>query len=310
MSGRTCPRFVTFLGLATAVVMLAGCGAGGSGAPSGLSPSAPAGGGEAQLPTVAKDEALAKMVPADVASDGKIMVGTDASYPPNEFTAADAKTIIGMDVDMARAVGQKLGLPTEYENSQFDGILPGIQAGKYEMGISSFTVNEERVKSVDMITYFTAGTKLATLKGNPDGITLDNLCGRNVGVQKGTTQVADLQERSKKCTDAGKPAINFTELQQQTDVTLALTAKRVSAMLADGPVVAYAISTTKGELEQVGAQYATAPYGIAIAKGKGDFGKAIQAAVQALIADGTYAAILKKWNVSDGAIPTSQLMTG
>ncbi|MBO0874762.1 MAG: ABC transporter substrate-binding protein [Pseudonocardia sp.] len=301
---------VTFLGLATAVVLLAGCGAGGSGAPSGLSPSAPGGGGEAQLPTVAKDEALARMVPADVAADGKIMVGTDASYPPNEFTASDAKTIIGMDVDMARAVGQKLGLPTEYENSQFDGILPGIQAGKYEMGISSFTVNSDRVKSVDMITYFTAGTKLATLKGNPDGITLDNLCGRNVGVQKGTTQVEDLQERSKKCTDAGKPAINFTELQQQTDVTLALTAKRVSAMLADGPIVAYAISTTKDELEQVGDQYATAPYGIAIAKGKGDFGKAIQAAVQALISDGTYAAILKKWNVSDGAIPTSQLMTG
>lgn len=304
MASRTRPRAVRLLGLAALLALVAGCGAGGSGAP-----AAPAGPGSApaELPQVAKDESLARLVPADVAADGKILIGTDASYPPNEFTDTDGRTIIGMDVDLAKAIGQKLGLPTEFENSSFDGILPGIQAGKYEFGISSFTVNPERTQTVDMVSYFTAGTKLAVLRGNPDGITVDNLCGRNVGVQKGTVQVGDLAERNKTCTAAGKPAINVTELQQQTDVTLALTAKRISAMLADAPVVSYAVSTTEGAVEAVGAQYATAPYGIALAKGKGEFGKAIQGAVQGLIDDGTYAAILRKWNVSDGAVQTAGL---
>jgi polar amino acid transport system substrate-binding protein len=292
-------------GLAVTLMILSGCGAGGSGAPA--STGGASGGNSGQAAAVAKDESLARLVPADVASDGKIMVGTDASYPPNEFVDTDGQTIIGMDVDLARAVAQKLGLGVEFQNSSFDGILPGIQAGKYELGISSFTVNPERTKTVDMISYFIAGTKLATLAGNPDNVRLDDLCGRNVGVQKGTVQVEDVTARSSACTSAGKPAINVTELQQQTDVTLALVAKRISAMLADGPVVSYAIATTHGALGQVGEQYATAPYGIAIAKGKGEFGKAIQGAVQALISDGTYAAILKKWNVSDGAIPTAAL---
>lgn len=301
MSRRTRACVLPLLGLATALTLLTGCGAGGSGAPTDSGPASE------EIPAVAKDESLARLVPADIAADGKIVVGTDASYPPNEFIDTDGRTIIGMDVDLAKAIGQKLGLPVEFENSSFDGILPGIQAGKYEFGISSFTINPERTQTVDMVSYFTAGTKLAVLKGNPENITPDDLCGRNVGVQKGTVQVEDIAKRNQACLAAGKPAINVTELQQQTDVTLALTAKRISAMLADAPVVAYAITTTEGALEAVGAQYDTAPYGIALAKGKGEFGKAIQGAVQSLIDDGTYAAILRKWNVSEGAIPTAQL---
>lgn len=258
-------------------------------------------------PPVTKDAALAALVPAEVSSDTKLIIGTDASYAPNEFTDTDGKTIIGMDVDLGTAVAQKLGLTAEFQNSAFDGIIPGIQAGKYEAGMSSFSINDERVKIVDMISYFSAGTRLATAKGNPEGLSVDNLCGKNVGVQKGTVQVDDLTARSKTCTDGGKPAINVTELQLQTDVNLALVSKRVSAMLADAPVVGYAQKTTNGELEGVGAAYDTAPYGIAVPKAKGDLAKALQGAVQALITDGTYKRILDKWGVADGAIPTSEI---
>ena len=260
------------------------------------------------IPVPAKDDALAAMVPASVSADGKIVVGTDASYAPNEFTAPDGTTVIGMDVDLGTAVAEKLGLKAEFQNSNFDGIIPGITGKRYELGMSSFTINDERVKSVDMVSYFSAGTSLAVAKGNPDGITgADALCGKAVGVQTGTVQAEDIVKRNTACTAAGKPAIAVTQLQAQSDVTLALASKRIVAMLADSPVVAYAVTTTEGALEVVGTPYDTAPYGIVLAKNQGDYAKAVQGAVQALIGDGTYAAILKKWNVDAGAIPTSEV---
>jgi len=120
-------------------------------------------------------------------------------------------------------------------------------------------------------------------------------------------QVDDLTARSDKCTAAGKPAINQQPFQAQTDVTLALTGKRAQGMLADSPVVDYAVAQTNGQLEVVGEAYDTAPYGIAVPKGDGNYAKAIQGAVQALMTDGTYKAIVDKWSVSSGAINESKI---
>jgi polar amino acid transport system substrate-binding protein len=173
--------------------------------------------------------------------------------------------------------------------------------------MSSFTDNAEREKVVDMVTYFSDGTKMATLKGNPDGLNLDDLCGKTIAVQRGTVQVDDLTARSDKCTAAGKPAINQQPFQAQTDVTLALTGKRAQGELADSPVVDYAVAQTNGQLEAVGEAYDTAPYGIAVPKNQGDYAKAVQGAVQALMTDGTYKAILDKWSVSSGAINESKI---
>ena len=287
------------LGVAASALLLAACGAGGA-------PSGSAGAGPSPV-SVAKDEALARMVPADVAADGKIVVGTDASYAPNEFTDADGQTIIGMDVDLGKAIAQKLGLTAEFHNGAFSGILPGLQAGKYEWGMSSFTINPDRIRTVDMVSYFTAGTKAAVVRGNPEHVSLDDLCGKAVGVQNGTVQFDDLSARSQKCQAEGKPPIAVTSLQAQTDVTLALSAKRVVAMLADSPVINYAIAQSGGGLEALGGQYDTAPYGIAIAKNRGEFARAVRGAVQALIDDGTYSEIIEKWGGAEGGIRSSQI---
>jgi polar amino acid transport system substrate-binding protein len=301
------PRSVLSAVAVTALALaLAGCGAGGDGG-GAAPPSAPGAPASSALPVPAKDDALAALVPQNVASDGKIVIGTDASYPPNEFTDTDGSTIIGLDVDLGNAVAAKLGLTAEFQNSQFSGIIPGVEGGKYELAMSSFTINDERIQTVDMVSYFSAGTSLAVKSGNPDGIRADDLCGKAVAVQAGTVQVEDLAARNTECTTSGKPPIAVTELPEQTAVTLQLTTSKVAAMLADSPVVAYAITTTDGALEAVGEPYDTAPYGIVLAKNQGDFSKAVQGAVQSLIDDGSYAAILEKWNVSNGAIPTSEV---
>ncbi|TCO64786.1 ABC transporter substrate-binding protein [Actinocrispum wychmicini] len=257
------------------------------------------------IPTATKDDKLAAMVPDDVKKDGKIIVGQDQSYPPNEFV--ENGQAIGMDIDLGKAIGQKLGLEVEFQNSAFDGIIPGLTAGRYEAAMSSFTINADRLQQADMVSYFSAGTSGAVLKGNPDKLTLDTLCGKTVAVQKGTVQVDDLAARTAKCKSTGQPEITVQQFQAQTDANLALSAKRVQAMLADSPVIDYAIKVTKDQMEQVGQVYDTAPYGVIVPKGKGDYAKAVQGAIQALMDDGTYKKILEKWGIQQGALVKSEV---
>lgn len=245
---------------------------------------------------------LASAVPADIKKDGKLTVGTDSTYAPSEFLDADGKTIIGFDVDLFTAVAAKLGLKAEFVTAPFDSIIAGVNAGKYEVGVSSFTINPDRKKVANMISYFQAGTQWAAKTDNPTGIKPDDACGKKVAVQKGTVQVDDLTARSKKCKDAGKKAITVDQYPGQDTATAAVVSGKDDAVLADSPVVAYAVSQTKGKLALLGDIYDSAPYGYVVKKDQADFAKAIAEAVKAVIADGSYKSALAKWGVEAGAI--------
>ncbi|MEV6211287.1 transporter substrate-binding domain-containing protein [Kitasatospora sp. NPDC051914] len=260
------------------------------------------------LGTVTTDPALAARVPADVKSAGKLTVASDASYAPGEFMDDQGK-VVGMDVDLANAVAQRLGLTADVHNVDFASIIPGIASGTYQLGISSFTDTKEREQTVDMVTYFTAGTAVGVKSGNPDGIDPSDLCGKKVAVQTGTTQADEITDvRNPECVKAGKPQIpnDGDKFSLQTDVTQAVVSGHDQAMLADSPAVGYAAKQTNGQVAQVGSTYDTAPYGIAVAKGS-PLGQAVQGAVQSLIDDGTYQQILTKWGVEAGAISKSQI---
>jgi polar amino acid transport system substrate-binding protein len=249
------------------------------------------------------DQALAAKVPAAIKSDGKIVIGTDSSYAPNEFLDTDGKTVIGFDVDLFNAVAAKLGLQTQWVSAPFDAIIPGVESGKYEAGISSFTINDERKQQVNMISYFSAGTQWGTKQGNPSGIQPDNACGKKVAVQTSTVQdTEDLPKRVSACKSAGKPTITIDRYQRQDQATASVVSGKDDAMLADSPVVAYAVKQTNGQLELLGDIYDSAPYGYVVKKDQTDFAQALQGAVAALVADGTYKQILTKWGVDAGAI--------
>jgi polar amino acid transport system substrate-binding protein len=288
-------RSGALLGLVLAVALVAaGCGDDGTG---GGSTETTAG----AAPAV--DEALAAKVPAAIKSDGKIGIGTDASYAPNEFLDTDGKTVIGFDVDLFDAIAAKLGLKTEWQSATFDAIIPGVQSGKYEMGISSFTINDERKQQVNMVSYFSAGTQWGTKKGNPTGVQPDDACGKKVAVQTNTVQdTEDLPKRDQACKSAGKPAITVDRYQRQDQATASVVSGKDDAMLADSPVLAYAVKQTNGQLELLGDIYDAAPYGYVIEKDQTEFAQAVADAVKALVTDGTYKTILDKWGVQAGAI--------
>jgi len=250
------------------------------------------------------DEALAAKVPDAIKSDGKIVIGTDSSYPPNEFLDTDGKTVVGWDVDLFNAVAAKLGLKTEYQSAVFDAIIPGVQSGKYEAGVSSFTINDERKQQVNMVSYFNAGTQWGTKTGNPTGVQPDDACGKKVAVQTNTVQDTDdlSSKRQDACKSAGKPAITIDRYQRQDQATAAVVSGKDDAMLADSPVLAYAVKQTNGQLELLGDIYDAAPYGYVVEKDQTEFAQAVADAVQALITDGTYKTILDKWGVQGGAI--------
>lgn len=253
-----------------------------------------------------KDAALAALVPAAIAAKGTLVVGSDTTYAPSEFLDTDNKTPIGFDVDLVKAVGVVLGLKVDVQTSDFSAIIPGVtQSGKFDLGVSSFTINPDREKQVDMVSYYSAGTSWATASGGT--ITPDTACGKKVAVQTGTVQVDDVTARSKACTSAGKGAISIDQYQAQDAATQAVVSGKDDAMLADSPVIAYAIKQTGGKLAAAGSNYGNAPYGYVVAKTDAGLAKAIQGAVQKLITDGTYATILSKWGVQSGAITASDV---
>lgn len=285
---------------AAAVLVVAGCGSGGSGGGGGGA------GGNANPYGAKKDAAIAKSVPQKYVKKGTLVIATDPTYPPMESIGEDGKTIVGADADLAQAIGITMGVKVKMQKAGFDSILAGISSGKYDMGMSSFGDTKEREKTVDFVTYANVGTGFFVKKGNPKVSSLGSLCGKKVAVEKGTTQQIDVENQTKKCTRAGKPAVGLQTFPDQNGANQAVQSGRAQVGLADYPVVINVVAKSGGQFEQSGTQYALTPYAIAMPKGSG-LDKSVQAAVQKLIDNGIYAKILKKWNISSTAIKESKI---
>jgi polar amino acid transport system substrate-binding protein len=251
--------------------------------------------------SVSADTSLTALVPAKIKAAGKLVVGVNVPYSPNEYLQNGK--VVGFDVDLLDATAKKLGLTTEYRQSDFDKIVPAVSAGTYDIGMSSFTDTKEREKTDDFVDYFTAGILWAA----PTGKTVDptNACGSTVSVQANTTEQQDeLPALSKACTSAHKKAIKILQFDNQDDATNAVIGGKADAMSADSPVTAYAIKQSGGKLQQAGSIREAAPYGWPIAKGS-TLVQAMQKALQSLMDDGTYLQICTKWGLQNGAIKTA-----
>lgn len=277
-------------------------GAGSSAAPGGTSASSSSGSATA---AGGVNAAAAALVPASIKKSGALTIGVDPTYPPNEFRGSSG-AITGWDVDLFAAVAKRMGLKADFHQATFDNILPSVTRGRYDVGVSSFTDNAEREKQVDFVTYFRAGYQWAARKGST--ISAANPCGLTVSAGVGTDEALhDIPDLSKKCESQGKKAIKLLTYQTQDLTTEAVVLGKADAMDADSPVTGYAVEKTNGKLQLAGSVYEAAPYGVLMAKNAGTLKQALQKAIQSMIDDGTYKAILSKWGVQAGAISTSQI---
>ena len=272
------------LGLAAALVVLAslsGCG-------SGTSES-----------STSSASGAAALVPEDVRASGVLTFGVEPLGSPNEFLDAQGN-LVGWDIEIAQAMAAKLNLKPEFTQTKFIEIIPGVVSGKYDLGVNSFFDTKERQTQVDMVDYYRAGIQWASRAG----ISVDpnNACGLTVAAQTDTYQaLVDLPAKSKACTDAGKPAIGVIEFVTQEEAAAAVISGSADAYSCDLPITAYAVAQSNGKLQLAGDVYSIFFYGLPIPKGS-PLAAPLKAALEEMIADGTYIAILKKWNVEAGAV--------
>jgi polar amino acid transport system substrate-binding protein len=281
-----------------ALLMLAGCGSSKS--------KSNASTGESTF-TTTSNASIAAQVPARYKAKGSLTVASEAQYAPNEFIAPDGHTVIGMDADLVHALAGEMGLTANIVNANFEAIIPGLAAGRYDLGASSFTDTKEREKTVDFVTYFTAGISFyAKASANPGVKTVADLCGKSVAVEKGTVEQEEATKQSGKCTSEKKPAVNVLTYPGQNPVNLAIISGRAQLGMVDSPVAAYQIKQTNGQLKLIGESYSFAPYGLAIPKHSG-LAAPVLAALKQLMANGTYLRILTKWGIQSGAISNPKI---
>jgi polar amino acid transport system substrate-binding protein len=250
-------------------------------------------------PAIAKDDTAAALVPAEITDRGTLIIGTEPTYAPNEFKN-EAGDPIGWDIELAGGIAAKLGLTPTFQVAKFDNIIPSVAGGKADIGASSFTDTVEREQQVDFVNYYNAGIQWASATGTD--VDPDNACGLKVAVQTATYEDTDeVPAKSDACVAAGKPPIDKLKFDTQADVANAVVLGQADALSADSPVTLYAIAQTGDKLQPAGSTFDEAPYGMVVAKGS-DLTAAVQAALQSMVDDGSYAAILDAWGVTDGGV--------
>jgi polar amino acid transport system substrate-binding protein len=246
-------------------------------------------------------------------SAGVLRIGMDVNYTPVEFRGQDGKPT-GLDPELATALGRILDVRIEFVDTSFDKLIPNLQGKQFDVAMSALSDIRQRREGldengkqvnpgVDFVDYFIAGTSIVVPKGNPKGIkTLDDLCGKTVAFQQGTTQDDIGTRQVAVCARTGR---QLTAHKFDTDAkALAEVASGAAAAgLNDFPVAAYAAKTTDGggRFEVTGAQSTSNPYGIAVRKSDTDLRDTLSKSVDQLIRSGEYDKILGKWNVSAGA---------
>ncbi|WP_405882418.1 ABC transporter substrate-binding protein [Streptomyces sp. NBC_01136] len=266
---------------------------------------------------------LAAKLPSDIRSAGVIKVGSDIAYPPVEYM--ESGKAVGIDPDIADALGKQLGVKVDFQNGKFAQLIVGLQAKRFNMIMSAMNDTKDRQNGidsdtgkkvgngVDFVDYFTAGTSILVQKGNPKGIkSLDDLCGKVVALQQGTTSEGIAKTQSTKCKTDGKKAITLQTFDTDPEALLRLKQGASVADLNDFPVAAYNAKTSGGgkDFEVVGDQIEAGPYGIAVSKESTQLRDALQAAMNAIIKNGEYTKILQKWNVTQGAVTESKINGG
>ena len=229
---------------------------------------------------------------------GRLTVGVNVPYAPNEFKNS-AGDIVGFDVDLSTR-SKTLGLIPEYREFLFGDIMPAVQRGDINVGMSSFTDTLERQEMVDFVTYFEAGTLWAQRTGS--GVDPNAACGLRIGMTPGTThETVEIPAKSDQCVAAGLPPVEAVVYPRQDELTAAVINGEIDAMSADSPVTGFAIKGSNGALEPAGEIFDTAPYGWPVQKGS-PLAESLRQAMEHVISTGEYKAIATKWGVEKGMI--------
>jgi len=272
-----------------------------------------AGGAVAAPPSWAKGSSakntLRQLLPSAVEKSGILSAAMEIDYPPDQFYKGDTKTVTGYNADFTRAIASLLGLKPEFINVNFDGIVAGLDANRYDIGPSGYYDTAEREKNGTFVDYMQTGNTILVAKGNPKHITsIDDFCGMTIAQDVGEAMIAQEQSLSKSyCLAHGKSAIKVDQFTNVGDQMSAIATGRADATLETFDTNAYNVKLHPSTYEVVGPYYKGPLWGIALAKGQTKLAKAVAAAIDEMIKDGTYAKILKEWGIQKAALPEAEI---
>ena len=280
---------ISVTAVAAAAMLLAACGGGSTGSDAGSSSK----GGSSSVPS------------SSLVSSGTLTYCSDISAPPLTYYDKDQKAV-GAEVELGDAIAKQMGLKSSWKNVAFNGIIPALQGRQCDAIMTQLYIKPEREKIVDFVPYMYAGNTVLVAAGNPDKVAgIGDLCGRKVAAQTGTTIIDVLGDEAKKCKAAGKPDIAVAKFGRDTEAQQQLKLGLVDAYGTTVEIAGYAIKQQPDTFETVGEPFGKIETGIATTKDNGDLNAALTKAFAAVRADGTYDAILKKWSLTDDALPAS-----
>ena len=272
--------------LMAAAMALTACG-GSAPAPTTAAPAATEAAKTAAAATEAeKTEAAATEAAAELKTvqAGKLVMCTNAEFPPYEFH--DANEIVGIDVEICRAIAEKLGLELEIEDIAFDSIIPEVVSGKADMGAAGMTVTEDRKQNVDFSDTYAHASQVIIVREDSEVAGPDDLAGKIVGVQQGTT--GDIYISG----DLGDDAVE--RYSKGMEAVQALSQSKIDAVVIDGEPAKQYVKEVSG-LKILDDSYTDEDYAIAVKKGNTALVEAINGALAELKSDGTLDEIVAKY---------------
>ncbi|WKD32283.1 ABC transporter substrate-binding protein [Streptomyces xanthophaeus] len=248
--------------------------------------------------------AIAAHVPAQTRASGTLRIGSGIGVPPIAFSPEGGGEPRGVDIDVSEAVARVLGLTVDRQHVSGASLITGLNAGRYELGTANLAVTQERTQVLDFVLYLTDGAGFAVREDSAlKQVTgLGELCGLHVGTGIGTTFESDLRAAAEKCATEGKKPLQISTYPDAATHFLALRQGHVDILMTTSSVLRYAAAQQPGlrylnELDRKNV-------GLAMKKDS-PLAQPVKEAVDHLIQDGTYARILKKWNLEPAAVPAS-----
>lgn len=267
-----------------------------------LAASGPSAADDAITATVKTDPALHALLPKAIQEAGVIKLGTDAHFPPYESFAKDGVTMIGWEPDLWDALGKKLGVAVKPSSIDFDGLLPGVKSGRFDMAMEGIGDTLEREKQFTFIDIAISTSAVYALEDSK--ITADplSLCGLKTATQKGTSAVGTVEKILQPlCAKAGKPAVDNKMLPTADATLLAALSGRVDFVLNDAAAASEIRKQVSRPIKVITMSSFPKKYnGMVVNPEKKELAEALLAATKALIADGTYDRVMDKWEL--GAI--------
>jgi polar amino acid transport system substrate-binding protein len=257
----------------------------------------------------------AAMVPETIKSSGVLRVGTNLPYAPMEYFAGDGKSPTGVDVDLAAAIAARLGLKADFVNMNWDGLIPALNSGRFDMIAASVGDFIARERQADFVDYMKTGVSFVVSKGDETEYKTDSdLCGKRLSAARGTDSSRLIADLAKKCASEGKAGTSVSVFPDDNAGLLAVRSKRVDAHAMDSISASYEASTEQGRtvytrvLADFGATKAL--YGMVVAKRNRSLTDALALVLADMMADGSYKFILDKYGVTDAAISAVTINAG